>query len=412
VTGATTETYNYASTSNRLNSISVGGSTVRSFSYANSGQVSQDVRGGSTTYDFTTNKDGRLSSAALNSSTVGAYLYNGLEQRVAKTVSGTTTYYVLDDDGHVLSEDDASGNPIREYIWMGDMPVALIDRTGISPTMYFIHADHLNRPQKLTDGSAALVWDAVFQPFGEAYSVSGSATNLLMFPGQFYDSETALAQNWHRDYDATLGRYIQSDPIGLAGGINTYAYANASPYGVTDPTGEFGVVGGGINVGAGYLIALATGQCYNWDNALQDFALGFADVGLLAKLNKLRQLAGFGKVGKYVEQFLKDESGALKLPGTTKGAMPPKPLLGQNPRAEGTRTNTDLPGDRATAKSIFRNQTRGQDVTQTAMPNGGIRRTAADGTQIRMNSNGATRLDLPSRGPRSNGETIHIPPQQ
>jgi RHS repeat-associated protein len=238
VAGATTETYNYASTSNRLNSISVGGSTVRSFSYANSGQVSQDVRGGSTTYDFTTNKDGRLSSAALNSSTVGTYLYNGLEQRVAKAVSSTTTHYVLDDDGHVLSEDDASGNPIREYIWMGDMPVALVDRTGMSPVIYFIHTDHLSRPQKLTDGSAALVWDAVYQPFGDAYSVSGPATNLLMFPGQFYDSETALSQNWHRDYDATLGRYIQSDPIGLAGGINPYAYVGGSPLSVIDPTGK------------------------------------------------------------------------------------------------------------------------------------------------------------------------------
>jgi RHS repeat-associated protein len=84
------------------------------------------------------------------------------------------------------------------------------------------------------DGSAALVWDAVFQPFGEAYSVSGTATNLLMFPGQFHDSETALAQNWHRDYDATLGRYIESDPIGLSGGINTYAYVGGNPSSRTD----------------------------------------------------------------------------------------------------------------------------------------------------------------------------------
>jgi RHS repeat-associated protein len=237
VVGSTTETYNYSSTANRLSTISVSGSTTRSFSYANSGQVSEDVRGGSTTYDFTYNNNGRIASAALNSSTVGTYLYNGLEQRVAKTASSTTTHYVIDADGHVMSEDDASGNPIREYIWFESMPVALVDHTGMSPVIYFIQTDHLNRPQKLTDGSAALVWDAVYQPFGEPYSVSGPATNLLMFPGQFYDSETVLAQNWHREYDATLGRYIQSDPIGLGGGINRYAYVGGNPFSKIDSRG-------------------------------------------------------------------------------------------------------------------------------------------------------------------------------
>ena len=101
---------------------------MRSFSYANSGQVSQDVRGASTTYGSTYNNNGRLSSASLNSSTVGSYVYNGLEQRVAKTVSSTTTHYVIDGDGRVMSENDASGNPIREYIWLNSMPVDVAPR--------------------------------------------------------------------------------------------------------------------------------------------------------------------------------------------------------------------------------------------------------------------------------------------
>ncbi len=89
-----------------------------------------------------------------------------------------------------------------------------------------------------------------------------------------------------------------------------------------------------------------------------------------------------------------------------------KPLLGQNPTAAGSRTNTDLPGDLSTAKSIFRNQSRGQEVTQSTMSNGGIRRTAADGSQIRMNPDGTSRVDLPGRGSSRNGETIHIPPRK
>ena len=167
--GGTTQTYNYGSSSNQLNSISVSGSTVRSFTYANTGQVSQDARGGSTSYTFTYNNDGRIASSTLNGSTVGTYAYNGVEQRVAKTTT-TTTHDVYDRFGHLMSEDDGSGNVIREYIWLGDLPVALVDNTGMSPVTYYIHADQVGRPQKMTDGSANLVWDAVYDPFGNVTS--------------------------------------------------------------------------------------------------------------------------------------------------------------------------------------------------------------------------------------------------
>jgi RHS repeat-associated protein len=59
----------------------------------------------------------------------------------------------------------------------------------------------------------------------------------LRFPGQYADKETALNYNWFRDYDARLGRYIQSDPIGINGGLNTYAYTDSIPIGSIDPQG-------------------------------------------------------------------------------------------------------------------------------------------------------------------------------
>ena len=85
-----------------------------------------------------------------------------------------------------------------------------------------------------------------------------------------------------------------------------------------------------------------------------------------------------------------------------------KPLLGNNPRVTTFRTNTDLLGGKTTAKSIFRNQTKGQKVEQFQDKNGTIRRRTENGIQIRMNSNGSTRLDLPGRGARPNGETVHF----
>jgi RHS repeat-associated protein len=135
---------------------------------------------------------------------------------------------------------EATGNAIREYLWLGALPVGYVDRLGSggASRLFFIHADHLARPQKITDASRAIVWDGVFAPFGEIHSITGSIVNVLMFPGQVYDPETGLSQNWHRDYDANIGRYLESDPIGLQGGINTYAYVGGNPLIRVDPDGR------------------------------------------------------------------------------------------------------------------------------------------------------------------------------
>jgi RHS repeat-associated protein len=63
-----------------------------------------------------------------------------------------------------------------------------------------------------------------------------------------YDAETGLHYNYHRYYDPKTGRYTQSDPIGLAGGVNTYGYVGGNPVGLSDPFGLFGqAVEGGFS---------------------------------------------------------------------------------------------------------------------------------------------------------------------
>ncbi|MGH8489258.1 MAG: RHS repeat domain-containing protein, partial [Gammaproteobacteria bacterium] len=148
------------------------------------------------------------------------------------------THYLYDPEGRLLGEYDEAGQVEREYVYLDHLPLAQITGTAIA----YIHTDHLGTPESLTDQDQALVWQAHHDPFGRATVATQAVEHHLRFPGQYFDAETGLHYNYFRDYDPSIGRYIQSDPIGLAGGINPYLYANANPLRYTDPTGEIVLV--------------------------------------------------------------------------------------------------------------------------------------------------------------------------
>jgi RHS repeat-associated protein len=101
----------------------------------------------------------------------------------------------------------------------------------------YVHTDQLGQPRRLTDASKAVVWDRVARPFGATAAESGTTAVALRFPGQWADAESGYHYNYFRDYDPSIGRYLQSDPIGIAGGRNSYAYAALSPPNLVDPAG-------------------------------------------------------------------------------------------------------------------------------------------------------------------------------
>ena len=108
----------------------------------------------------------------------------------------------------------------------------------------YIQPDHLNSPRTVTDSAQRVIWKwAQDDPFGanapnEDPDEDGSHYTLnLRFPGQYFDAETGLHYNYFRDYDPQTGRYIQSDPIGLVGGVNTYAHLKSDPLRLTDRYG-------------------------------------------------------------------------------------------------------------------------------------------------------------------------------
>ncbi|WLQ11865.1 RHS repeat-associated core domain-containing protein [Hahella aquimaris] len=103
--------------------------------------------------------------------------------------------------------------------------------------LYFIHSDHLGTPQAMTDNEQNVVWKTQQTPFGETVKETGTAVQPLRFPGQYADLEMGFSYNYYRDYDPSLGRYAQSDPIGLKGGLNTYAYVSQNPITKVDPYG-------------------------------------------------------------------------------------------------------------------------------------------------------------------------------
>jgi RHS repeat-associated protein len=101
-----------------------------------------------------------------------------------------------------------------------------------------IHNDHLAAPQKMTDASGTVVWSADYKPFGEATVTISTITNNLRFPGQYYDAETGTHYNYYRDYNPAIGRYVETDPIGIKGGMNhPYSYTANNPLTAIDPLG-------------------------------------------------------------------------------------------------------------------------------------------------------------------------------
>ena len=133
---------------------------------------------------------------------------------------------------------------------------------------YFYHNDNLGTPQVLTDSNGEIVWQASYDAFGKARVAIDKVINNLRFPGQYFDQESGLDYNFHRFYDPETGRYVSADPIGLAGGMNLYAYVENDPVNWIDPWGlrfaeSWGAggaaIGGTIVAGGSLVVDAATG---------------------------------------------------------------------------------------------------------------------------------------------------------
>jgi len=244
-TPAASWTYGY----DPLDRLTAGTSTASLISWTYDPNGNRQTQGGAaapayavSALTFAYNNRGRMASVTASGQTT--YVYNALGQRIQKSGPGGTTVFAYDEAGHLLGEYTGAGVLVQETVWLGDLPVATIRPNGASVLIYNVHADHLGTPRTVTRSTDnAIVWRWDSDPFGVAPANSnpggvGVFAFNLRYPGQYFDVETGLNYNYKRDYDPQIGRYAESDPVGLRGGANTYGYVDQSPIGAIDPTGR------------------------------------------------------------------------------------------------------------------------------------------------------------------------------
>jgi RHS repeat-associated protein len=250
----------YAEDSNRL--ATINGAAV---SIDAAGQITND---GVNTYTW--DDAGRLKTVSRAGQLRATYHYDHKHRRTRKVTTAAapqgvqTTRYHYDDRDRLMAETTGTGVPLRSYIWAEDTLLAIAEHAAQAGNpsdirMLYLELDHLGTPRQARRDGGAIVWRWESDGYGtsaanEDPDGNGQPTTVnLRFPGQYYDEESGLHYNWHRYYVPRLGRYLSSDPIGIEGGINTYAYVGGNPLSFTDPDGRIPlpVITGLIGAGAG-----------------------------------------------------------------------------------------------------------------------------------------------------------------
>ena len=250
------------------------------YTYNNNGNMLSRVDG-SGTRGLAWDNDNRLKQVTLPSGLAVNYKYDALGRRIQRTTSaGADERYVYDGQDVVLDLNSSltvttsylNGRGIDNHLRQTDTT------TGVS---YFL-TDHLGSTAALADGSGAVAETLNYDSFGNN---AGSTRTRYTFRGRERDSDTGLLYYRARFYDPQLGRFISEDPIGLNGGINTYAYVGNNPVWANDPLGLATLLvvvsprgnGGG---GTAYILLLdKNGNRINVCGCTEEYFTGYAVAG-------------------------------------------------------------------------------------------------------------------------------------
>ena len=240
-TGTAAESYSYDSVGNRTNSQRsstysyqpfnrLTGTSTAGYLYDNNGNMTTKTEGAGTTHlawDF----ENRLTQVVTPAAGSVSYKYDALGRRIQSAPStGASTNFTY--DGQDVAQDKTSAGTITEYLNGPGIDNKIRQKTGT--TFYYFAKDHLGSTTALTDSKGALAERETYDAYGNS---AGSAKTRYGFTGRERDTVTGLLHYRARWYDPQLGRFISEDPIGLAGGINPFAYVRNNPARFTDPSG-------------------------------------------------------------------------------------------------------------------------------------------------------------------------------
>ena len=252
------ETYGYDATGNRTSLTTAAGTSTYSYPADSHHLVAvggeargHDAAGNTTSIGgkaFTYNDANRMNAVKLGGAVAERYGYNHRGERVLRAAEGGNAQItVYDEAGQWLGNYSATGQAQQQAIWLDNYPVALINAAGAGvPEVAYIQPDHLGTPRVVIDpvrDVAIWEWSNKSEVFGDQAPANdpdgdGVAFDVaLRFPGQQATDATGMFYNYQREYDPAVGRYSQSDPIGLAGGLTTYSYAESNPNSNLDPLG-------------------------------------------------------------------------------------------------------------------------------------------------------------------------------
>ena len=257
-TQSTLQAYAYDATGNRSSAVVDGATTP--YAYSATDHKLQRVGTTERTYDaagntlsiggeskkFVYNDAGRM-SRVQGGGTLMHYIYNGKGEQVSRTPTGTflqQVFFGYDEAGHVTGVYNFQSNRTQEIIWLDDLPIGVV--VGSTGKLHYIQPDHLGTPRAVVDPTrqnAVWTWALEGDSFGTTapnQDADGDGQQFvfdLRYPGQRFDAASGLNYNYFRDYEAATGRYSQSDPIGLAGGLSSYGYVEGSPHVFTDTLG-------------------------------------------------------------------------------------------------------------------------------------------------------------------------------
>ncbi len=262
--GLSTGIYSYTAGTHRLNAV---GNAARALD-AN-GNTTANMAGGQT-FGFGYNDRNRMTVVQANGQTVGTYVYNVIGERISKETtspSNAIERFAYGIGSQLIGEYGANN---RDYVWADDLQIAIADTANSISTVAYVHADPLNTSRAVTADNGTVIWQWPYlgNAFGEL-APTGTYTLNLRFPGQYNDLEALLSYNLQRTFDPSVGRYLQSDPLGLLAGTSTYSYVTGNPLLYTDLLGldfcraalqTVGAVCGGVaGTAAGGLLGGAAG---------------------------------------------------------------------------------------------------------------------------------------------------------